>query len=122
VDYGGRIPNSATDQIAMCKDSIQWTIDTKRVFLRQRLQLRLYQLYLDTKEYEPALSGVAELLSEVKRLDDKSVLLEVPLLLSSVHFLPSFLRTFSLFGVRRYKIQNPAFLFADRRRSSSWSR
>lgn len=77
MDYGARIPNSEADQIAMCKDSIQWTIDTKRVFLRQRLQLRLYQLYLDTKEYEPALSGVAELLSEVKRLDDKSVLLEV---------------------------------------------
>ncbi|MCL4419921.1 hypothetical protein M1146_07580 [Patescibacteria group bacterium] len=64
-------------QLQLVKESIEWAIEEKRSFLKQRLQTRLAQLYLQSKEYQHALSLLNTLLYEVKKVDDKALLVEV---------------------------------------------
>ncbi|KAJ3052733.1 26S proteasome regulatory subunit rpn6 [Rhizophlyctis rosea] len=79
------IPNSLPLQVEVCKESIEWAVQEKRVFLRQSLETRLVALYLDNKNYPEALTLISSLLRELKRLDDKNVLMEVQLLESRVY-------------------------------------
>ncbi|CAG8568109.1 4684_t:CDS:2, partial [Paraglomus occultum] len=78
------IPNTLPLQIDICKEIIQWSIEEKRIFLKQSLETRLIALYLDNKMYHDALTLINSLLKELKRLDDKMVLVEVQLLESRV--------------------------------------
>lgn len=50
--------NGMVRQVAVCKEQVEWAITEKRTFLRQRIQLRLASLYLDTAEYQEALKIV----------------------------------------------------------------
>ena len=77
----------------MCQDCIQWTLDEKHAFLRQALevflcfrpsphcshitQVRLVSLQLEVGNFKGALAVGQPLLKELKRLDDKSLLVEV---------------------------------------------
>lgn len=84
IDYFSEIPNTLPLQIDVCKQTIQWTIQEKRIFLKQALETRLVALYLDNKMYSDSLALIATLLKELKKLDDKMVLVEVQLLESRV--------------------------------------
>lgn len=84
IDYFSEIPNTLPLQIEVCKETIQWTIQEKRIFLKQALETRLIALYLDNKMYSDSLALVGTLLKELKKLDDKMVLVEVQLLESRV--------------------------------------
>ncbi|ORX96015.1 PCI-domain-containing protein [Basidiobolus meristosporus CBS 931.73] len=84
VDCFSGIPDSLDLQISICKENIQWCIDDKRIFLKQSLETRLVALYLDNKMYTESLQLISTLLKELKRLDDKMVLIEVQLLESQV--------------------------------------
>jgi len=91
IDLFAKIENTLPQQVEICKESIEWAISEKRIFLKQSLQTRLISLYLDNKMYHEALALIDELLSELKRLDDKNVLMEVQLLESRVcHALRNF--------------------------------
>jgi len=85
IDFISEIPNTINLQIELCKESILWTKDTKRVFLRQRIESKLAALLLDAKEYIQALALTTELLKEVKRLDDKPLVVEIQLVESRIH-------------------------------------
>eukprot|EP00274_Cyanoptyche_gloeocystis_P003153 CAMPEP_0196657758 /NCGR_PEP_ID=MMETSP1086-20130531/25343_1 /TAXON_ID=77921 /ORGANISM="Cyanoptyche gloeocystis , Strain SAG4.97" /LENGTH=493 /DNA_ID=CAMNT_0041991017 /DNA_START=42 /DNA_END=1523 /DNA_ORIENTATION=+ len=85
IDSVSKIPNSVRLQIELCLESIEWTRSEKRTFLRQRIEARLAALYLQTKDYSQALSILTNLIREVKRLDDKLLLVEIQLLESQVH-------------------------------------
>jgi 26S proteasome regulatory subunit N6 len=85
IDYLGEIPNSLPLQVQVCKETIEWATQEKRIFLRQALETRLVAMYLDNKMYPESLALIAELLKELKRLDDKMVLVEVQLLESRVY-------------------------------------
>lgn len=85
IDMVGNIPNSRTLQIALCKESIEWCNQEKRSFLRQRVESKLVSLMLEEKEFKNALSLVNELVREVKRIDDKLLLVEVHLVESKIH-------------------------------------
>jgi len=85
IDFISEIPNTINLQIELCKESIAWTKDTKRVFLRQRIESKLAALLLDAKEYIQALALTTELLKEVKRLDDKPLVVEIQLVESRIH-------------------------------------
>ncbi|KNA02741.1 hypothetical protein SOVF_215810, partial [Spinacia oleracea] len=86
IDTVAKIPNSTELQISLCKDMIQWTRDEKRTFLRQRVEARLAALLMETKEFPEALSLLSGLIKEVRRLDDKLLLVDIELLESKLHF------------------------------------
>lgn len=80
IETTAKIPNSTELQLKLCKEQVEWARSEKRSFLRQRIELRLATLYLETKEFQQALGLIAGLLSEVKKLDDKLLLVDIFLL------------------------------------------
>lgn len=53
--------------MTVCKEQVEWAKSEKRTFLRQRIELRLANLYLDSKDFQPSLAILAALLTEVRR-------------------------------------------------------
>ncbi|CAH9090717.1 unnamed protein product, partial [Cuscuta europaea] len=86
VDTLAKIPGTSDLQITLCKDIVQWTRDEKRTFLRQRIEAKLASLLMESKEYAEALTLLSGLIKEVRRLDDKLLLVEIDLLESKLHF------------------------------------
>ncbi|CAI9096539.1 OLC1v1032715C1 [Oldenlandia corymbosa var. corymbosa] len=86
VDSLAKIPGTSDLQIALCREIVTWTRAEKRTFLRQRIEAKLAALLLENKEYTDALALLSELIKEVRRLDDKLLLVEIDLLESKLHF------------------------------------
>merc|ERR1711963_1347253 len=72
-------------EVQLCKECIEWAKEEKRTFLRQSLESRLVGLYFETERYQEALALGSALLEELKRLDDKNLLVEVQLLESKTY-------------------------------------
>lgn len=85
IDLIAQIPDTLDIQIATTKDSIEWAVSENRNFLRQSLETRLIGLYLQKTSYNDAITLINKLLSELKRLDDKLMLVEVQLLEAKVY-------------------------------------
>ncbi|TKA73930.1 hypothetical protein B0A49_04757 [Cryomyces minteri] len=85
LDFFTTIPNTLDTQISVTKSCIEWAISERRGFLRQNLETRLVSLYMQKQSYYDALTLINNLLKELKRLDDKLVLVEVQLLESRVY-------------------------------------
>src|SRR5690606_14001496 len=79
------IPDSVDTQVAITKSCIDWAKSERRSFLRQNLETRLVTLHMAKQSYYEALTLINSLLRELKRLDDKLVLVEVQLLESRVY-------------------------------------
>ena len=69
----------------LCKECIEWAKEERRTFLRQSLEARLIALYFDTGMFSEALQLGSALLKELKKLDDKQLLVEVQLLESKTY-------------------------------------
>jgi len=65
-------------------ECITWAQDNHQALLRQRLQLRLAGLYLDAHDLDKALAEISKLLSELRKLDDKPMLVEALLVESAI--------------------------------------
>ncbi|NXX98675.1 PSD11 ATPase, partial [Centropus bengalensis] len=82
---------AATGQeVDLCLECIEWAKSEKRTFLRQALEARLVSLYFDTKRtiYQGSCSSSlpgSQLLRELKKMDDKALLVEVQLLESKTY-------------------------------------
>ncbi|MCJ1282686.1 26S proteasome regulatory subunit rpn6 [Xylographa opegraphella] len=85
LDLFSSIPNTISIQISVTKSCIEWAISERRSFLRQNLETRLVTLHMAQQSYYEALTLINSLLRELKRLDDKLVLVEVQLLESRVY-------------------------------------
>lgn len=72
-------------EVQLCKECIEWAKEEKRTFLRQSLEARLVALYFDTGMFAEALQLGSTLLKELKKLDDKNLLVEVQLLESKTY-------------------------------------
>lgn len=103
IDLFSDIPDSLPLQIEVCKENIEWSVAEKRIYLRQSLETRLVALYLDNKMYSEALVLISVLLKELKRLDDKMVLVEVQLLESRV--------CHALRNLPKARVRRPFFFF-----------
>jgi len=86
IDAVAKIPGTSDLQISLCKEMVQWTRAEKRTFLRQRVEARLAALLMENKEYSEALNLLSGLIKEVRRLDDKLLLVDIDLLESRLHF------------------------------------
>jgi len=75
----GLIEGNTDVQIKLCVESVAWCEREKRTYLRQRIQAKLAMLYLETKHYQAALKLISKLLLEVKKLEDKQLLVELHL-------------------------------------------
>ncbi|XP_021455578.1 26S proteasome non-ATPase regulatory subunit 11 isoform X2 [Oncorhynchus mykiss] len=77
---------AATGQeVELCLECIEWAMAENKTFLRQALEARLISLYFDTKRYQEALHLGTQLLQELKKMDDKALLVEVQLLESKTY-------------------------------------
>ncbi|CAL9761353.1 unnamed protein product [Musa acuminata subsp. burmannicoides] len=86
IDAVAKIPGTSDLQISLCKEMVEWTRAEKRTFLRQRVEARLAALLMESKEYSEALTLLSSLIKEVRRLDDKLLLVDIDLLESKLHF------------------------------------
>ncbi|XP_042861047.1 26S proteasome non-ATPase regulatory subunit 11-like [Penaeus chinensis] len=72
-------------EVEVCRENIEWSKSERRTFLRQSLEARLVALFYDTAQYTEALALGSQLLKELKKLDDKNLLVEVQLLESKTY-------------------------------------
>lgn len=86
IDAVAKIPGTSELQISLCREMVEWTRAEKRTFLRQRVEARLAALLMESKEYADALALLTNLVREVRRLDDKLLLVDIDLLESKLHF------------------------------------
>ncbi|EAN99210.1 putative proteasome regulatory non-ATPase subunit 6 [Trypanosoma cruzi] len=73
-------------QMEVCSDMIAWARQEKRTFLRQRLQHRLAEVQFARNERQESLITLQALLREVRRLDDRALLLDIHLLESRIYY------------------------------------
>jgi len=73
------------EEIRLCTENIEWAKNENRTFLRQALEVRLIGLYYENNKFTEAISLGAQLLKELKKLDDKQLLVEVQLLESKTY-------------------------------------
>ena len=69
------VPTSS--KIEMCEKNVEWCLDSKQVFLAQRLNSRLAYLYYLDKQYRRSLVLCNHLIRELTKIDDKSLIMEV---------------------------------------------
>lgn len=72
-------------QEAICNSILEWTEAEKRTFLKQRVQAKLAMILFLQSKYASALSLVNSLLVELKKIDDKQLLVETHLVESKIH-------------------------------------
>merc|ERR1712130_433252 len=73
-------------QHEICDEIIAWTRTEKRTFLRQRVEAKLANILFLQKNYSDAIALVDRLLRELKKLDDKQLLVETHLMESKIHY------------------------------------
>jgi len=66
------------------QECIEWAVANHQALLRQRLQLRLSGLLLEAHDLDKAIAQISELLSELRKLDDKPMLVEALLVESAI--------------------------------------
>jgi len=79
-------PKELDMQKTICDNIIAWTRTEKRTFLRQRGEAKLASILFQQKNYGEAIDLIDRLLRELKKLDDKQLLVETHLMESKIHF------------------------------------
>jgi len=85
IDYVGRTTTDVNIQAQLCEEAIAWSEKEKRTFLKQRLQSKLADFYLKQQKFKDSLALINGVLREVKKFDDKLLLVEIELVESRVH-------------------------------------
>jgi 26S proteasome regulatory subunit N6 len=85
LDALSKIPETLPEQQRLVKDLIQWATKDGRVYLKQYLDIRLVGIYFEQRQFGDALTLSGAVLKELRRMDDKMMLLEVQLLESKIH-------------------------------------
>jgi len=72
-------------QADLCAEIIKWCQKEKRTFLQQRMKTRMAELQFKQGNYKESLKLIHRLIREVKKFDDKLLLVEIQLVESRVH-------------------------------------
>lgn len=86
VDFIAKTPGTEQLQIKLCIWMIDWCVKEKRTFLKHRIELRLAGLYLDVGEPEKGTKLIDPILIEVRKADDKLLLVELYLVESKINY------------------------------------
>merc|ERR1712216_44980 len=86
IDMLSKIDGSLSLQLELCKSYIEWCKEGKRSFLRQRIETRLSALYLEDQKFQESLELLSNLIREVKKMDDKLLLVEIFLIECRTHY------------------------------------
>lgn len=86
VEMMAKIEGTDELQVKLCNDCITWAMAESRTFLRHRVEARLALLYLNQHKFKDGLAMTETLLREVKKLDDKLLLVEIHLVESKLLF------------------------------------
>lgn len=86
IDLYLEMDTKTGQEVQLCIESINWAKEEKRMFLKYSLEIRLISLYYETENYSNALKLIETLLKEMKKLDDKSLLVEILLLESKIYY------------------------------------
>ena len=78
-------PKELEMQEEICNSILEWTLREKRTFLKQRVQAKLAMILFLQKKYSTAVELVNSLLLELKKIDDKQLLVETHLVESKLH-------------------------------------
>jgi len=73
-------------KVQLCQECIKWAREQNRVYLRQTLEARLVRLYNDIGRYQDAQALVNTLVKELKKMDDKDLIVEVQLEESKAYY------------------------------------
>ena len=79
-------PQELVMQREICEKIIAWCQREKRTFLRQRVEAKLASILFHQDLFAEALALIDRLLSELKKIDDKQLLVETHLMESKIHF------------------------------------
>lgn len=79
-------PTAYDMQREICEKIILWCQREKRSFLRQRVEAKLAAILFQQNLFGDALELIDRLLSELKKIDDKQLLVETHLMESKIHF------------------------------------
>jgi 26S proteasome regulatory subunit N6 len=79
-------PDAYDMQREICEKIIVWCHREKRTFLRQRVEAKLAAILFQQNEFGEALQLIDRLLHELKKIDDKQLLVETHLMESKIHF------------------------------------
>jgi len=82
----GLAPDEHEMQRKVCEQIIVWCRREKRSFLRQRVEAKLAAIMFQQNSFGEALLLIDRLLSELKKLDDKQLLVETHLMECKIHF------------------------------------
>jgi 26S proteasome regulatory subunit N6 len=85
IDEIAKIPGTAPLVVELCNDVIKWAEEEQRTFLRLNLQTKLAGSLFEVGKMHDALDLLSKLAREVKKLDDKRLLVTIHLLESHVH-------------------------------------
>jgi len=73
-------------QLALCKTVVKWAESEKRSFLKHRVQVKLGWIYLEGKKLTEGMEAIEKLSYEVKKLEEKVLLVEIYLIQSKMFF------------------------------------
>jgi 26S proteasome regulatory subunit N6 len=79
-------PKEYAMQKEICEKIIVWCQREKRSFLRQRVEAKLAAILFHQDLFGEALALIDRLLTELKKIDDKQLLVETHLMESKIHF------------------------------------
>lgn len=86
IDQVADTPGATLDlQIEIVSDAITWCKNEKRTFLKQRMESKLASLLVESKKFKPALALISRVIKEVKKFDDKLLMVEIYLVESKTH-------------------------------------
>lgn len=82
----GLAPEELTMQREICEKIVEWCRREKRSFLRQRVEAKLAAVMFAQNSFAEALQLIDGLLRELKKIDDKQLLVETHLMECQIHF------------------------------------
>lgn len=85
LENSAEIEGSLAEVTEMCKEVIEWADSEKRTMLRMFVQTKLAECLFKLKEFPATLDILKSLSKEVKKLDDKQLLVAIFLLESRTH-------------------------------------